>query len=116
MHSLYNRAGEVIAYLHQNAIIHPDTLEVHGVVLGNCVFGPHAKLLGKFCHDKLYNTSGEMLAKKEQVSMSLPLSFNYTNSIAQSWKILTRIKDHVCPWVPEKDVWSRASFAEYLYV
>ncbi len=116
MHSLYNRSGEVIAYLHQNAIIHPDSFEVLGVVLGNCVFGPQAKLLGKFFHDKVYAFSGELLAKKEQQPTSLPQRFNVSNCIKQAWQILTRIKEHVCPWVVEKEVWSNASLAEYLYV
>ncbi len=116
MNALYNRSGEVIAYLHQNAIMHPDTFEVIGMTLGNCVFDPQAKVIGKFFHDKVYAISGELLAKKDHKPVSIPQYLNVTDSIMQSWQILTRIKDHVCPWVTEKETWSNRSLAEYLYV
>ncbi len=116
MHSLYNRSGELIAYLHQNAIVHPDTFEVLGIVLGNCVFGRQAKMLGKFFHHKVYAVTGELLAREDEAVLSVPQSLNGKNCISQVWDIMIRIKDHLCPWVPEKETWSSASLAEFLYV
>jgi hypothetical protein len=115
MHSLFNRSGELVAYLHQNAIVHPDTFEVLGVVLGNCVFGSQAKVLGKIVHDKVYAVTGEMLAKADTLTLSLPQRFNVKKCISQSWQLLMRIKDHACPWINEKETWSKSSLAEFLY-
>lgn len=115
MQALYNHAGELIAYQHQNMLFHPDDMQVLGLVLGNCVFGNQANILGKMFQQKVYSLSGEVLASKAEDSLPLPHHFNITGSILQAWQILVKIKEHNCPWVQTKDTWSRASLAEYLY-
>jgi hypothetical protein len=115
MQALFNHAGELIAYQHQNMLIHPDNMQVLGLVLGNCVFSNQAKVLGKLFQQKVYGLSGEVLASKADATLPLPLSFDITGSIRQAWQILVKIKDHSCPWVPAKESWSRFSLAEYLY-
>ena len=116
MYPLYNRTGEIIAYLHYHAIIHPDSFEVLGVMLGNCVFGPQAKLLGKFFHDNVYSIKGELLARMEKTPSVLPQKLNVKKCVSESWQLMVRIKDHICPWIPEKKEWANASLAEHLYV
>ncbi len=114
MYPLYNRHGDLIAYLHQNAIIHPESFDVLGVMLGNCVFGPQAKVLGKIFHNKLYALTGELLARTEKTPMSIPQKLDVSACISQAWQIMTRINDHICPWIPEKEVWSKSSLNEHL--
>jgi hypothetical protein len=116
MQALYNHGGELIAYHYQNMLLHPDHFEVLGLVLGNCVFDHQAKLLGKLFQKNVYNLEGEVLANQPDDSLALPLLFDNTKSVIQAWHILTKIKDHVCPWVKVKHTWSRTSLAEHLYV
>jgi len=115
MYPIYNRTGEIIAYLHQNAIIHPDNFDVLGILLGNCVFGPQAKVLGKSFHDKVYSLKGELLARIEKTPAVLPQSLNVRKCIDESFQLMVRIKDHICPWIPERQDWASASLAEQLY-
>jgi len=114
MYPLNNRSGELIAYLHQNAILHPDSLEVMGVLLGNCVFDPQARMLGKYFHNKLYTVKGELLATSKPEPEPVPQKLSSQSWMRQTWQILDRIKDHICPWVPEKDNWSKSSLVECL--
>ncbi len=116
MQALYNHGGELIAYQYQNMLIHPDNFEVLGLILGNCVYDHHSNVLGKLFQKNVYSLSGEVLACKTDTSLPLPQNYNNANSILQAWKILTSIKDHACPWVTVKNVWSQASLAESLYL
>lgn len=115
MQAFYNRSNELIAYHHQNMIMHPETLEVLGVILGNCVFDQQAKILGKFFHQKIHNLSGEILAIQSGDSLPVPAELNNVESIMEGWNILSRIKDHSCAWVLEKTTWADISLAEMMY-
>ncbi len=115
MQALYNHGGELIAYHHQNMLLHPYDLEVLGLVLGNCVFDRQARILGKLVHQKIYNLSGEVLARQSDSPGPLPEKFSEDHCVQQAWQILTMIKDHNCPWVTTRDTWSRDSLAGYLY-
>ncbi|MDB5211926.1 MAG: hypothetical protein JWQ30_2753 [Sediminibacterium sp.] len=116
MQALHNHGGELIAYQYLNMILHPESLEVLGLVLGNCVFDQEAKPLGKLFQQKVYNLSGEVLASKSEVSLPVPENMNITHCIMEAWKILLLIKDHSCPWVTAKNTWASASLAEAIYV
>ncbi len=115
MQLLYNHSGELIAYHHQNMLIHPEDLNVMGLVLGNCVFDQQARIIGKLFQEKVYNVSGEVLASQAKDSLPLPGGFDIHNSILHAWEILVMIKDHSCPFVNPKNAWSTASLAECLY-
>lgn len=116
MQALYNHSGELIAYQYLNMILHPDNMQVLGLVLGNCVFDQKAKLLGKLFQQKVYNMSGEVLASKSEASLPLPANMDLTPCIMDAWKILLMIKDHTCSWVTTKNAWAPASLAESIYV
>lgn len=115
MHALYNHAGEVIAYQYLNVLIHPENLQVLGLVLGNCVFDHQAKVLGKLFQQNVYNLSGEVMARKSDESIPLPEGIDSTNCSAEAWNILLQVKDHACPWVAVKNAWANASLAESIY-
>jgi len=116
MHALYNNGGELIAYQYLNILVHPDSMEVLGLVLGNCVFDLKAKVLGKLFQQKVYNLSGEILASKSGTCIPLPQNMNITSCIMGAWEILLMIKDHSCPWVTTKNKWAPASLAESVYI
>ncbi|MEO7530595.1 MAG: hypothetical protein ABIS69_04260 [Sediminibacterium sp.] len=116
MHALHNHAGEVIAYHYQNMLVHPDNMQVLGLVLGNCVFDQKAKVLGKLFQQKVYNLSGEVMARKSDTSLPVPADLDPNACILEAWGILVLVKDHLCPWVTPKNTWSQASLAESLYV
>jgi hypothetical protein len=116
MHALHNHSGELIAYQYLNMILHPDSMQVLGLVLGNCVFDQKAKVLGKLFQQKVYNVSGEVLASKSEASLPLPDHLDVTGCIMDAWKILLMIKDHSCPWVTTKNAWAPASLAEAIYI
>jgi hypothetical protein len=116
MHALYNHSGELIAYQYQNMIIHPENLQVLGLVLGNCVFDLQSRVLGKLFQQKVFNLSGEVLATKSDESLPVPEKMNVTDCILDAWKILLMIKDHACPWVTVRNAWAPASLAEFIYV
>lgn len=116
MQALHNHSGELIAYQYLNMILHPDNMQVLGLVLGNCVFDQKAKVLGKLFQQKVYNMSGEVLASKSDASLPLPENMNVTGCIMDAWKILLMINDHSCPWVTTKNTWAQASLAESIYV
>ncbi len=116
MHALYNHSGELIAYQYQNALVHPESMEVLGLVLGNCVFNQQAKVLGKLFQQKVYNLSGEILASKAGHSLPVPAELDTSGIISEAWKIVVLISDHSCAWVHAKTGWATSSLAELLYV
>lgn len=115
MQALYNHAGELVAFQYQHMLIHPDSAAVLGLVLGNCVFGHQATILGKLFGKHVYNLAGEVLASRADAPMPLPPRFNTTGNILAAWQILVNIKDHSCPWVTTQNNWSRFSLGELLY-
>lgn len=115
MHALYNHSGELIAYQYQNALVHPENMEVLGLVLGNCVFDQRAKVLGKLFQQKVYNLSGEVLASKADESLAIPEDLDTNGIIQEAWKIMTQINDHNCAWVTPKTSWAPYSLAELIY-
>jgi hypothetical protein len=116
MQALYNHTGELIAYQYQHMLLHPGNLTVLGLVIGDCVFGSQARVLGKVFQRKVYNMSGEVLARREEKPLLLPEKFDIKSSITQAWRILMKIRDHACPWVDTKEKWSQASLDELLYI
>jgi hypothetical protein len=116
MHALYNHSGELIAYQYQNALVHPENMQVLGLILGNCVFDQKAKVLGKLFQQKVYNLSGEVLASKADNSLPVPENVDTNSIIQEAWKILILIKDHSCAWVTAKTAWAPYSLAELIYV
>ena len=106
MQVLSNQHGNPIAYLYQNAIIHTDTMDVMGVILGNCVYTKNANIAGKLFKDKLRDIDGGLVAHSnyEEIAQFEPA---YTSKWSQAaWEIVTQVKDHGCPWVEDMDEWS----------
>lgn len=116
MHALYNHSGELIAYQYQNALVHPESMDVLGIVLGNCVFDQQARPLGKLFQQKVYNLSGEILASKDDKALPVPGEADTNGIIQAAWKIVVMVKDHSCAWVNAQTAWASASLAEALYV
>lgn len=107
-----DRSRNTRAYLYHNIILVPGTLEVLGVVLGSCVFGKNGKIKGKFFHNKLYSTSGEILAM--EAGPFNDTTVNVATVMEQGWEVITSIQDHTCPWVQPLERWSELGVVEFL--
>ncbi len=115
MKTILDKNGNTIAYLLQNIIIDKQQERVLGIILGNCVFGGDKAPIGKFFNDTFRKKNGKIIAKlgKEINSKKIPKDPKFT---LEAWKLLTKVKDHVCMWIEEKKTWTKQDFVEYLSV
>jgi hypothetical protein len=60
-------------------------------------------------------TNGKIVAKLgDEISLVAPPEESAV--LRQAWQILSRMKDHTCVWIEEKESWSPQSFYEFLSV
>ena len=109
-----DQTNKIVSYLYNNAIVDTGSSKVIGVVLGNCVFGIHRQVVGKFFNNTLYNERGEVVARIEQMDANPPYRFSPADCMGQAWELATRVRDHICPWVEPTDNWSSQSIQELL--
>ena len=114
MQAFYNQGGDLIAFHNQNMILQPDSFDVLGLVLGNCIFNKNAEIIGKLFQQKVYQLSGEMIAYQPEETLPVPENFVLTNSLQQAWRILMGIKNHDSPWVNPNGKWSKKKFTDFL--
>jgi len=112
MYVLSGRSKQTVAYLYNNSILHADTLEVIGIILGSCVFGKDATVKGKYYNQTIRNVSGQMVAVESQEFFHP--DFDKMQIMQQTWQLLMQISDHICPWVQEREEWSAQSLTELL--
>lgn len=99
--------------LYHNCLLIPQSSEVMGLVLGNCVYGKTGVLKGKIINHSLYNTGGEKIAV-ENLPGTFDIKFNHHKLSEGRWAILQAIKDHNSPWVEPKEKWAETDLLEYL--
>lgn len=115
MHYLLDISGSPAAFIYQNTIIHPISLNVFGVILGHCVYGLKGKAIGKFFDHHLYDNSGEIIAvSAENRPTKNAEKPDQSKNMQQAWQIIDRIESHVAPWVQPKDTWSAKSLQDTL--
>lgn len=108
-----DKQGNIVAYLYNNIVLDNSMQTVMGVILGNCVFGDAPTPLGKFFNNVFRGTNGKVVAVAQNVEKPAS-AINKVHILDGAWKILMRIKEHVCGWIPEVEEWSPKSLPEFL--
>jgi hypothetical protein len=111
---IYDYENNVVAYLFNQLIISATNNKLMGIILGHCVYGMQAKLIGTYFKEKIIDTKGETIASVKTTSTPNKLSLNKEHFIAEGWAMIRKIKEHFCPFVQEKLVWSKTNFTEIL--
>jgi len=101
-------------HLIPNCLLSPRSMEIVGVVLGNCVYGRTGKLKGKLINKVVYNTKGEKVAIENFEPVKEIISLNFERLSRERWTVLQAISDHNSPWVETKEQWADADLEEYL--
>lgn len=111
---IYDYKNTEVAYLFNQLIISVADNKLMGIILGHCVYGLHAKLIGTYFKEKIIDTKGETIAALKTVSMPDKLAFNKEAFITECWGMIRKIKEHFSPFVEEKLVWSKNNFSDIL--
>jgi hypothetical protein len=111
---IYDYENNVVAYLFNQLIISATNNKLMGIILGHCVYGMQAKLIGTYFKEKIIDTKGETIASVKTTSTPNKLSLNKEHFITEGWAMIRKIKEHFCPFVQEKLVWSKTNFTEIL--
>lgn len=115
MHYLLDISGSPAAFIYQNTIVHPVSLNVYGVILGHCVYGLKGTAIGRFFDHRLYDNTGEIIAvSAERTRDSVTQKPDQSTYLQQAWQILDRIESYVSPWVQPKNEWSSRSLQDAL--
>jgi hypothetical protein len=114
MHQLLYKDGTPAAYLVNNTILNIHLTEVIGLVLGNCVFGKNASVVGKLFKQFLRTDTGEKVAALQPILTPLALKITDTQLAQQSWQIIQKIQTHTCGWIEEKDAWKAVDMESLL--
>ena len=107
-----DRSKKIKAYLHNNIILVPGTMEVLGVILGSCVFGKDGKIKGKYFHKKFYSNSGEIVAM--DYGSFDDKTIDTTIVLQEGWNLITNITNHNCPWIYPLEKWSFIEIVQLL--
>lgn len=108
-----DKNGNTVAYLYNNVLVDTTMQKVMGVILGNCIFGDSPSPLGKFFNNVFRCKNGQVIAMAEKEEKPLHID-DKVNILEGAWKILKKVKDHVCGWIPELEEWSDTSLPEFL--
>jgi hypothetical protein len=111
---IYDHKNNAVAYLFNQLIISVADNKLMGIILGHCVYGMQAKLIGTYFKEKIIDTKGETIAALKTGSLPDKVSVNKESFIAESWAMIRKIKEHFCPFVEEKLVWSKKNFSDIL--
>lgn len=102
-----------MAYLYNNIILDIDSETVVGVVLGNCVFGNAEQPIGKYFNNTFRAVNGKMIAVTSETKKT-NIKINELKVLDGAWRILKKVKEHVCGWIQEAEEWADLTFQEFL--
>ena len=111
---IQNRYDNTIAYLLDQLIISVSENKLMGMILGHCVYNAQSKLIGIYFKNKIIDEQGETIAVLKAGSFHLTSIFSKDHFISERWALIKRIKQHYCPFVEAKSVWSAKSFMDVL--
>lgn len=114
MYALLNQHGVTTAYIEKNRIVAADSLQLIGILLGNCVFDCAGKMAGKFLDNVLYNTNGRILAKGNIVPAVSAVEALLNQHQQEGAAVLQSITNHTDIWIFISEEWSLRSVTETL--
>lgn len=113
MYLIQNQDKETVAYIQNMMILDAHQEKVIGILIGDCFFGKHHKVVGKIFNQTAYLLNGEIVGKVE-------LDKNYKSSaikkslMAQAWDILMNITEHTGAWIVDTKNWSKTELIKHL--
>jgi len=113
MTPINDKNGTTVAYLYNNVILDAGSENVVGVVLGNCVFGDAEQPIGKYINNTFRAINGKMIAVTSEIKKT-NIRINELKVLDGAWKILKKVKAHVCGWIQEAEGWADITFHEFL--
>jgi len=111
---IYDDKNNQVAYLFNQLIISVTNNKLIGIILGHCVYGLQAKLIGTYFKEKIIDTNGETIGALKTVSKDEKLPFNKEHFITEGWSMIRKIKEHFSPFVEEKLIWSKNNLIDIL--
>lgn len=114
MYVLLNQAKETVAYIETNMIAKAGSMELLGVLLGNCLFDRQGKLTGKFFGGVVYNLKGEQLADSR---ISEPVAGGeaaFQVHLQEATSIVYSITNHVDVWIEPTGKWAKLGLERVL--
>lgn len=115
MRIINNKVGEAVGYLVHNCVIHPGSLKVMGIVLGDVLYGNQRIATGKIIHHKLHDIEGNIVATlKDHPQLAHHLQIDKQRITEELWQLLMAIQSHSCDWIPEHHNWSHQSLQDLL--
>lgn len=116
MYALQNQQGHTEAFMEKNRIIAADTLQLIGILLGNCVFSCSGRLIGKYLDNVFYLLSGKKQAVGTLSPVTEPVEALLNRYQEEGEAILRSITNHSDIWIEIKGEWSKAPLNEVLQV
>ena len=113
MTPIVDKNGITVAYLYNNMILDTKRESVIGVILGNCVFGDAPQPIGKYFNNIFRGVNGKMIAVTGDTEQR-HTNINELKVLDEAWKILKKVKEHVCGWIQEAEEWADITFSEFL--
>ena len=112
MNSFANGIGQQVLWLHQNVLLIPESNEIVGIVLGQCIFSRRGALKGKYFNHTLYDEKGRIIAKECNAKCK---SEHLYNSLVQNASfILEKIKKHHISWITPGTTWIKEPVLDFL--
>ena len=102
-----------MALISRNVILDPKGEKVLGITVGDCLFNSQSKVFGKIINSQAYDLKGAIIGKivLSNPALTTHITQEQTNT---SWQILTKIKEHTCPWIAISTEWSLLTFTDHL--
>lgn len=113
MTPIADKHGSTVAYLYNNIILDINRENVVGVILGNCVFGDAPQPIGKYFKNTFRGVNGKMIAVTGDAEQR-HTNINELKVLDGAWKILKKVKEHVCGWIQEAEEWADITFSDFL--
>ncbi|BAV05599.1 hypothetical protein SAMN05421788_108258 [Filimonas lacunae] len=114
MYALSNQHGQVEAFMEKNRIVAADSLQMIGILLGNCVFDCSGKMVGKFLDNVLYHLSGKILSKGALVPVTTEVEALLGQYQEEGAVVLRSITNHTDRWIEITTEWSKVELHNVL--
>lgn len=116
MYALLGPQGVTQAYIEKNRIVDAESLQLMGILLGNCVFDCSGKMKGKFLDNVLYAMDGKILAKGNVMPPVPAVEELLDQHRQEGAAVLQSITNHTDIWIFISDAWSGQALQEVLPV
>ncbi len=111
MKAFTDTTGKPVLFLYQNTLLFPESGNVAGVILGQCIFDASGEPRGKYLNDSLYDENGHIIAKRDEETAQSKLSL--TGIMQSAGAILQKIRNHHCSRIIPTSIWVSVTAIEF---